>query len=383
MTQPSLMILGGDHRNALGIIRTFGRAGIPVFVGGSHGTSYCGFSRYASQRFTYPSPEADLEAAHAVVMEKIEQWRPDVLLPAMDDGWRLVYTYYDLYESQTNVVPCPGFKLFTNMTDKSYMTTYAQKQRIPVPASLQPNSLEDAVGLRDELPYPVLLKPTDSVGGAGIRIVHHPQEFNTIMKNYNHPPIIQELIEGEDLELTLLFNHGDPLAGSVYLSLRNFPLPYGPPIACRTIQDEKVMDLGINLLRSLNYHGVAHLDFRRDQRDGIPKLLDFNVRLAGTNEISLRSGVDFGFMLYQLALGEIPAPCFEYEVGLEFRWLLYGELQHLLSTQHKGQTLRELCRWHMVNTNVSLIDPLPHLGHLLSYMQSDSRALSSTERPTA
>jgi hypothetical protein len=126
------------------------------------------------------------------------------------------------------------------------------------------------------------------------------------------------------------------------------------------------MQLGIKFLRGLKYHGVAHLDFRRDQRDGLPKLLDFNVRLAGTNEISTRSGVDFALMLYKLALGEHAMPCFAYETGLEFRWVLFGDIQYLLCTPHKYKTLLELAR----------SDPL-HQGDVRLY---DLRSIMGTEQ---
>jgi len=177
--------------------------------------------------------------------------------------------------------------------------------------------------------------------------------------------IIQELIKGEDLELTLLCIRGEPIAGSVYLSLRNYPLPYGPPVACRTIKDDAFMDLGMNFLKKLNYNGVAHLDFRRDQNDGKAKLLDFNVRLAGTNEMSICSGIDFGYLLYRSAIGEEVDQIFKYEINKEFRWLLFGEFRYLLATTNKWKTLKDMLRWKNVSTNFSMTDPLPSIAPVL------------------
>lgn len=137
-------------------------------------------------------------------------------------------------------------------------------------------------------------------------------------------------------------------------------------MACRTIQDDQLMDAGTRLLRDLSYHGVAHLDFRRDHRDGEPKLLDFNARLAGTDEISRVSGVNFSHLLYQIALGEEPEPCFDFKTGVEFRWLIFGELRHLIQTDDKMATVRNLLRWKNMSTNLWLRDPLPHVAHLLS-----------------
>ena len=128
------MVLGGQHRNALGIVRRFGQLGIPVFVGGDSRFGRANHSRYAERRFVYP-PVADseergtrgLEAAHEVVLAKIRDWRPDVLLPTMDETWRLVYAFYEEYAELTRVVPCPGGDVFEQMLNKKTMTERAER----------------------------------------------------------------------------------------------------------------------------------------------------------------------------------------------------------------------------------------------------------------
>ena len=366
------MVLGGQHRNALGIVRRFGQLGIPVFVGGDSRFGRANHSRYAERRFVYP-PVADseergtrgLEAAHEVVLAKIRDWRPDVLLPTMDETWRLVYAFYEEYAELTRVVPCPGGDVFEQMLNKKTMTERAERCGVATPWTLCPVSLEAALDARDQIPYPVLLKPAVSTAGEGIQQVNHAADLSAALRHFDSPPMIQEVVRGDDLELTLLCLHGTPVSGSTYLSLRNAPLPFGPPVACRTIQDGALMDAGSRLLQDLGYHGVAHLDFRRDRRDGEPKLLDFNARLAGTDEISSASGVNFSHMLYQIALGEEPEPCFDFETGLEFRWPIFGELRYLMQTDDRMAAIRELLSWKDVSTNLRLSDPLPHIAHLL------------------
>ena len=158
---------------------------------------------------------------------------------------------------------------------------------------------------------------------------------------------------------------------ATYVSLRNSPLPYGPPIACRTTRNWALMELGMRMLKKIGYHGVAHMDFRRDQRDGQPKLLDFNARLAGTDEISALSGVNFAHLVYRLALGEEPEPTFDGQTGLEFRWIL-GELRHLTQTDRKLRVVRRLCKWSNVSTDMWFTDPLPHVRHVLGRLLSHS-----------
>ena len=206
----------------------------------------------------------------------------------------------------------------------------------------------------------MLIKPVCGTAGAGIEKIADAGAFLKALPGLMEPPIVQEFIEGEDLDLTILCIHGKAVAGSIYAGVRNAPLPYGPPVASRTIRDDRLMEIGIDFLRKLNYHGIAHIDFRRDSKDGLPKILDFNPRLAGTNAVSLSSGVDFGFMLYLHAVGEKIEPGFEYELDKEYRWIT-GELRHLFQTPYKSRTLKQLLDREGVETDFTLKDPLPSL----------------------
>ena len=361
----TLMVLGGEHRNALGIVRNLGGLGIPLFVGGDSRLARSLYSRYADRRFVYPPVGRDLEAAHSRVIEKVREWRPDVLLPTMDAGWTLVRAFYDDYAKFTTVVPHPANQLFEQVINKATMTQLAQSLGVETPCSYFPEPGDSAAAQHHALSYPVLLKPLQGEGGKGIRIARDAAELSAATGAIKVPFMIQEFINGEDLELTILCVRGEPVAGSACMSLRNAPLPYGPPVACRTIKDDPLMEAGIRLLRGLKYHGVAHLDFRRDQRDGKPKLLDFNARLAGTNEISVLSGVNFPLLLYRLALGEDVETGFDYPSDLEFRWIIFGEARHLIQTRDKLGVLKEFLLRKGVSTNVWPTDPLPHLAHLL------------------
>ena len=108
------MVLGSQHRNALGVVRRLGQLGIPVFVGGDSRFARGNYSRYAERRFVYPPVAGSqgrgtmgLKAAHEVVLAKVRDWRPDVLLPTMDESWRLVYAFYEEYAELTRVSSVP------------------------------------------------------------------------------------------------------------------------------------------------------------------------------------------------------------------------------------------------------------------------------------
>jgi len=368
MSLPSLMILDGELRNAMGVVRSLGRLSIPLMVGSSRPFGSSCFSKYVTHRFTYPPLTSPNEVIHEAIIDRVRVWKPDVLLPISPKVWSVIYAHFDEYEQGTMVVPCPHEQLFKDVTDKGQLSHYAEGHGVPIPKTFRPKSREEVLELRRELPYPVLLKPKESFAGIGIRRVNRADELSEVLSKFREVPIVQELIDGEDLELTLLCYHGQTIAGSAYKSLCNAPLPYGPPVACKTILNGPLMRTGIEFLKKINYHGIAHLDFRTDKKDDQAKLIDFNPRLAGTNEISIRSGVNFAHMLYRLALGEKVEPCFHYEMGLEFHWLT--EWRHLGQIKNKYQTVGKLLRWRSVATDISLKDPMPHIILFISGLRS-------------
>jgi len=371
MPFPSLMIIDEGYSIGLGIVRSLGRIGIPIIVGSNDKLGRACNSRYATHYFTYPPFTTTIEERHLAIIKQVQKWRPVVLMPLTDDAWSIIYTYYQDYSSLTTIVPNPGRYFFDRLRNKSCLVEYAQEHAVPIPTTFRPHTIEEAFALQNQLPYPVLLKPEIGVGGYKIQRVNNNKEFLEALKQYENIPIIQERIEGEDLELTILCVNGNPLAGSAYINLRNYPPPFGVPVACRTIINDELMRIGMEFLKRLQYNGPAHLDFRRDQRDGQIKLLDFNTRLAGTNCISICSGVNFPLILYRLALGEKVEPCFIYKEGMEYRWL--HDLRLLIQTRNRYQIIKELLQWifhwNNVYSEFSLTDPMPHILRLIYFFR--------------
>ena len=362
MSSLDIMVLDGESRTTLGVVRSFTRKGLSVVVGSGHPLGRSNFSRGVKAHFTYDS--SDTKRAHAAILKRVERMRPRVLMPIANFGWSIVYTHYRDYAALTTVVPNPGKKYFDDLHDKWLLAGIAAQNGVSIPETVHPETRREALSLQPHLPYPVLLKPRRGVGGDNIRRVDRRHDFQRVLAGYQEMPVIQALVEGRDYELTLLCVQGDPLAGSVYISLRNAPLPYGPPSACRTIIDDELVTLGMTFLKKLGYNGVAHLDFRKDRRDNRFKLLDFSVRLAGTNDVSLCSGIDFGYMQYRLALGQTVEPAFAYAVGREYRWYLFNELRYLMKITPRAAAVRSHLKWRHVSTDISLVDPIPSFARL-------------------
>ncbi|GAG91404.1 unnamed protein product [marine sediment metagenome] len=67
--------------------------------------------------------------------------------------------------------------------------------------------------------------------------------------------------------------------------------------------------------RSIGYHGIFSAEFKKDQRDGVFRILEINARPWWFTEFAARCGVDVVTMAYKVALGESVSPIRSYKTG--------------------------------------------------------------------
>jgi len=66
---------------------------------------------------------------------------------------------------------------------------------------------------------------------------------------------------------------------------------------------EEVVELGLRLLRALRFHGVSQVEFKRDPRDGLYRLMEVNPRLWQWHGLAAACGVDIPRIAYWDLLG--------------------------------------------------------------------------------
>ena len=77
-----------------------------------------------------------------------------------------------------------------------------------------------------------------------------------------------------------------------------------------------------------------------------PYLIEANPRFWGSLQLAIDAGVDFPYLLYQVAMGAVPDPLTNFRIGVKSRWLL-GDLDHLYLAMRgfPGPNLRPRSRW--------------------------------------
>ena len=255
--------------------------------------------------------------------------------------------------------------------DKAQTIKIAMENDIPCPQTyfVEGDNIEK---LKNEVAFPVVIKPCKSSGARGIVYVNSSseefiREYKRVRNQYG-TPLIQEYIphSGAHYSVCALFNHdSEPKATFMYKELRQYPLTGGPATFSIGVEKPDILKYGLKLLKAMEWYGVAHLDFMIDERDKKPKLLEINPRFWSSLELAILSGVDFPYLLYSMAMKGDVEPVTKYQTGVKLRFLP-GDILWFLNAPNKQKALREFLKFYNEHyAIVSLDDPKPIGGFIL------------------
>jgi predicted ATP-grasp superfamily ATP-dependent carboligase len=159
------------------------------------------------------------------------------------------------------------------------------------------------------LEFPVLAKPPLSSGGIGIRRFESLDGLAAFLSEQPRDErwVVQTLIEGRDLGVSVLCREGRILAATVQHPIKASPKPFQPPIGIEFRDDSSAMDVAERLMRELGWSGVANIDMRFDARRKIPLVLELNGRYWYSLLGSLNAGVNFPLLACEMSLDELRA----------------------------------------------------------------------------
>jgi D-aspartate ligase len=307
------LVTGADYRG-LGVIRSLGRRGIPVWVLNHAGHLVGAISRYASRTMKWPLEDDRKQLDFLVDLADRGGLRGWLLIPTDDEDVVLFARHHDLL-SQYYRVTTPPWKTVRWLCDKRSLNQLAQAVSVDRPWTFCPRSRAE-LALHD-CPFPVILKPAMRLTFNRLTAdkAWRFEDLESLLKGYDEacelidPELlmIQEVIPGggdAQLSFAALCKDGTPLASLVARRTRQFPMDFGRfSTYVETIDEPQVVESAQRLLAPTQLTGIVEIEFKRDVRTGQLKLLDVNPRVWGWHTLSKRAGVDFPYLLWRLFTG--------------------------------------------------------------------------------
>ena len=308
------LLIGNLPRIVVPVARNLAAHGIPVH------TAYIGRGRHLRSRALQsctrlPDEEADPAAFFESLRQLISDRDIDTVMPCGDECLSALAGHDE--ELRALVHYCaPSADATLKILHKPDTLAIADAAGIPVPRDYRIPDAAALVTMRDQIRFPVIVKPRSREGevATGIKseAVH---TFERLQEHFERFPdfgnwfLIQDYIPGHGVAVDVLMHDGAPVAAFQHRRLREYPVRGGVSISAEGEPlDPKMLQHAVSLLRALKWEGVAMVEFRKDDASGRLGLMEVNGRFWGSISLPLLSGVDFPWYLWQVAHGQQPRP---------------------------------------------------------------------------
>jgi len=319
--RPATLILGPEVRIIVPIARSLGRRRVPVIaanwlrdVATPHSRSIVGYRKL-------PNPSAGYAAFAASLRDLVLSEGIDWVIPTTDLALDcLAGCAQDL--RSVAMVACPPAEAVDLVLDKHATLAAAEQCGIPVPRTYR---AAEAVAQLARVRFPVIAKGSDKRIPADFKVRYYGTAAaltNAIESDprFGEKHLIQEYAPGVGVGVEVLMWDGDPVVVSQHRRLKENPSFGGVSVvAVSESPDATLKEMAVRLLRRIGWSGPAMVEFRCDPTTGAVCLMEVNGRYWGSIALSIRSGVDFPGLAWDLAHGIRPEQpvC---RVGVKARW---------------------------------------------------------------
>ncbi len=278
------------HHSALGIIRSLGRMGVPVYAVVENRLTPAAVSRYLTKKIVWD----DRDCSREQLLEGLDKigkqiGRPSILIPT-DDFAAILIAEEAVRLRRWFIFPELDPSLPQTLASKKNLYQLCRDMNVPHPNAVFPNSISDVHEFLKEATMPVVVKIDagwlNTTRAPSVRIVSSAEELIAIFRQTPTDLIpnllVQEYIaDGEDW-----FFHGycnaqsDCLAAFTGRKLRSYPPDAGSTVLGKSVTNSALCVQTEALLKAIRYTGIMDIDFRFDRRDAQYKMLDFNPRIG-------------------------------------------------------------------------------------------------------
>jgi len=311
-----VLILDAEFPSALTILRSLSRQGIHCDIASAQNKPISQLSRFAKQTFLYPDPLADIQAFIDAICSLLQEHHYDLIIPVTERTLipLSASAQLDPWRDSLAIADQQALEL---VLDKTKTLELATQCAVHTPFSHTVSSLSEIQRLASSLDYPVVIKPGQSIPNADIRrqlsvaYAHSSEELLQLSEPLlaSCQLLIQEYAQGVGTGVEVLANHGELVYAFQHERIHELPLTGGGSCLRKSITVNPVLlEASRKLIKALNWHGVAMVEFKWQPDTDKYWLMEINGRFWGSLPLAYAAGADFPKMLFDLlVLQQLPA----------------------------------------------------------------------------
>ena len=305
--KPAIVLSG--HTMALGVVRALGSMGVPVIMVHYDEKDMGHVSKFVKHNIIAPHPEKYEAQFIDVLIEVEKRFGNGVLYPVSDESVVAVAKNMDRLKDLF-LVTSPNWNIAQKFIEKKYTYALADKNGVPAPKTIIPTSVEDVEAYAKTVDFPCLVKPSQShlfydKFKTKMYPVNNTSELVSIYQKSAEADLevmLQEIIPGDDINVVnynAYFWDGKPIAEFTSQHIRNAPPWWGSPRVVLSKDIPEIIEPGRKIIQAMDYFGYTCTEFKKDERDGIYKLMEVNGRHNLSTLLAVRCGMNFPWIQYQ------------------------------------------------------------------------------------
>ena len=311
-TSVPAVVLKAEEYGSLGIVRSLGRQGVPVYCVEANPAAPATRSRYCAGKFAWSVDTAPPERSVDFLLQIAKKFStPPVLIPTGDAANVFVAEHAEALQPAFRFpVSPPG--VAQTLYDKKEMYHLCKQFDVPTAETAFPLNGQDVLNFLRTAEFPIVLKAIDPARlqqrtGVRLLIVH---DRATLLESYarmedpDQPNLmLQEYIPGGE-DTVWMFNgyfdaNSECLFGATGRKLRQSPVYTGMTSLGICLKNETVAANTQKLMKAVGYRGILDIGHRYDARNGQYKILDINPRIGATFRLfAATNGLDVVRALY-------------------------------------------------------------------------------------
>ncbi|MBW3564077.1 MAG: carbamoyl-phosphate synthase large subunit [Acidobacteria bacterium] len=264
-----------------------------------------------------------------VVAEIVRMERPDAILPTVggQTGMNLAIALHEmgvLEETGAELIGA-SYDTIRRAEDRQLFKETMEAEGIAVPRSGHVGSIDEAVTLAVEIGYPLVVRPSFTLGGSGGGIAYNVEELREIVErglrlSPVHKVLIEESVLGwKEFELELMRDANDDVI--IVCSIENLDpmgvhtgdsITVAPQMTLSDLEYQAMRDEAIQVIRAIGVEtGGSNIQFAVDPETGRRVVIEMNPRVSRSSALASKAtGFPIAKIAARLAVGytlaEIP-----------------------------------------------------------------------------
>jgi predicted ATP-grasp superfamily ATP-dependent carboligase len=301
-------VVVGGYVNGLGLVRALAARGIATAVVTTKPYDIAHRSRWVSAVDAAPGIEDRPELLVEVLERRAAEWQGWALFPTNDEALSSLAQHHERLSSRYRVV-APPWEVARALVDKDLMLEAAQAVGADPPRCY--GAASEATAALPEMRFPVVVKPTIGYRfaarfGTKLFVADDREALRRSVAKLVDAGLearVFDFVPGGDDRIygycTYVDDRGEPLGGLTVRKLRQGPPLFGVARAAEIASTDRALrEVTVELLRHVDFRGMAVAEFKLDPRDGGFRFIEVNGRSVIYNALLRRAGLDLAALAW-------------------------------------------------------------------------------------